>query len=73
MSVNTDVSGSGLAAGRVYSTLILTDKDCKFYYQRSGFFPELQLPPPIKTEREDMAEKLLKVAINTIQTNKQQY
>jgi hypothetical protein len=39
--------------------------------QVGGFLWVLQFSPPIKTDRHDIAEILLKVALNTIkQTNK---
>ena len=37
-SVNTEIAGSILTAGRVYSTPVLIDKDCQFSYRSSGVF-----------------------------------
>ena len=58
--ITTDVVSSNLDQGEVYNIMFVSD-----LWQVGGFVRVLRFPPPIKTDRHDVAEILLKVALNT--------
>ena len=69
-TITTKVSISNLAHGKVYSIqhyVIKFDSDLR---QVGGFLRVIRFPPTNKTDRTDITEMLLKMALNTIkQTN----
>ena len=69
--ITTKVMSSNTIYGEVYSIQYYMIKFVSDLRQVGGFLWVLQFSPPIKTDRHDIAEILLKVALNTIkQTNK---
>jgi len=54
------------ARGKVYSIQHYVIKFVSDLRQVGGFLHVLRLPPPIKTDRQDITEILLKVVLNTI-------
>jgi hypothetical protein len=54
------------ARGKVYSIQHYVIKFVSDLQQFGGFLCVLRHPPPIKTDRQDIAEILLKVVLNTI-------
>ena len=71
VAITTDVVSSNLVQGKVYNIMWWSVSDL---WQVSGFLWVLWFPPPIKTDRHDITEILLKVALNTIkQTNNKHY
>ena len=66
MPITTKVVSSNLAHGEVYSIQHYVIKFVSDLRQVGGFLPVVRFPSPIKTDRHDIAEILLKVALNTI-------
>ena len=61
--ITTDVVSSNLDQGEVYT---LCDKVCQWLATGRWFSPGPPVSSTNKTDRHDIAEKLLKVALNTI-------
>ena len=57
------------AHGQVYSIQHYVVKSVSDLRQVGGFLRVLWFPPPMKTDRHDITEILLKVALNTIHHN----
>ena len=57
------------AHGQVYSIQHYVVKSVSDLRQVGGFLRVLWFPPPMKTDRHDITEILLKVALNTINHN----
>jgi hypothetical protein len=57
---------NNISAGEVYSIQHYMIKFVSDLRQVGGFLRVLRFPPPIKINRNDIAEMLLKVALNTI-------
>jgi hypothetical protein len=59
-----------MANGQQYSRGVidttLCDKFCQWFATVRGFLQVLRFPPPNKTDRHDITEILLNVALNTI-------
>ena len=69
MSITIEVVSSNPAHDEVYSIQHYMIKFVSDLRKVGGFIQELRFPQPIKTDRHDITEILLKVALNTITLN----
>jgi len=71
--INTKVESSNPVRGEVYSIQHYVIKIVSDLRQVGVFLRLLRFPPPIKTDHHDIAEILLKVALNTIKLTQPNY
>ena len=64
--ITTKVVGSNPAHGKAYSIQYYVMQFVSDFRRVGAFLRVLRFPPPINTDRHDIAEILLKVALNTI-------